>query len=78
MGSRHKKILTNTQKLELEWGARLIVGLTRKRNNGNHRHDYKLIRKTTAVIRGQTVIYKFYKCSNPGCPEPDKMDIENA
>lgn len=36
-----------------------------------HVHNYQLVR--TVQKKGKT--YYFYECLNPGCPQPNKMEI---
>lgn len=81
MERKHKVILTPAQRIMLKHGALMIVALQKGEPihmAPRHIHRYSLVRKTTAIVNGKLVTYLFYKCQNPGCPQPDTMEVKNA
>ena len=41
-----------------------------------HEHNWIVIRRVDKIVDGENVTYIFYECVNPGCPNPNRMDIE--
>jgi hypothetical protein len=81
MGKRNKNVLSASQRIMLEHGAKMIVALQKGQEvtkKPRHIHRYKLIRVTAALRNGRAVKDKFYECQNPGCNQRDRMEIENA